>query len=286
MKRWLPGLLCLVLSGAALAAGPAAVRKRVQASMLVTGSIEVASDGSVKQYSIDHLEKLPAGVSKLIGEAVPQWKFAPVVVNGKPAIATAPMSLRVVAKPLGDGKYSISVAGVAFSAGGDTSGETITWKDRVPPVYPRDAVDAHVSGTVYVLARVDRQGKVAEAMARQVNLSAIGSDAQMAAWRRVLADAALRAARRWTYNVPTVGASASAPYWQVNIPVAFNLSGPYAPAAARNIYGHWRPYVPGPVNQVPWADKGVLAGSADAVPEGGLVQPNPWLHLRTPIKGG
>jgi hypothetical protein len=41
-------LFCLLLSGVALAAGPNEVRKRVQASMLVTGSIIVAPDGSVR----------------------------------------------------------------------------------------------------------------------------------------------------------------------------------------------------------------------------------------------
>lgn len=53
MRRRLIGLFCALLSGAALAAGPGGVRKRIQASMLLTGTIVVAPDGSVRSYLID-----------------------------------------------------------------------------------------------------------------------------------------------------------------------------------------------------------------------------------------
>lgn len=280
MKRWLIGLFCVLLSGAALAAGPAAVRKRVQASMLLTGTIVVAPDGSVSQYSVDHAEKLPPEVSGLLAKAVPAWRFAPVVVDGKPVIAKTTMSMRIVARPVSNDKYSIGVAGVIFNDGQDKTGESITWKNEVQPVYPRDAVDLGVSGTVYVLARVDRQGRVVEAIARQVDLGIIASDEQLAVWRRMLADATMRAVKRSTFDPPTVGKSAADPYWQVAFPVAFALA-----AGTASSYGQWQLYVPGPVQEAPWVDKRVLAGSADAMPDGGIYQANPVLHLLTPLKG-
>ena len=43
VKRWLAGCVCLLLSGSAFAAGPRAVAKQVQASMLLTGSIGISS---------------------------------------------------------------------------------------------------------------------------------------------------------------------------------------------------------------------------------------------------
>jgi hypothetical protein len=286
MKRWLLGWGCLLLSGVAMAAGPAAVRKRVEASMLVTGTITVAPDGHVAGYVLDHPDKLPSTVRDLLGSVVPRWTFEPVTMDGQPVSARAPMSVRVVAKPLGAGRYSISVAGEAFSRGKDVSGRVLSIAKRRPPHYPLEAVRERVAGTVYVMVRVDRQGKVAEAVARQVNLKVVGSDSEMAAWRNMLAKATLRTAREWTFVPPTVGKEASAPYWVAMVPVDYSLSGPAVPdAERRGSYGQWRPYVPGPLQPVPWADPAQLAGSADAVPDEGIFQPNPELRLRTP-RGG
>lgn len=290
MKRWLLGLCCLGLSCAALAVGPDAVRKRVQASMLVTGTIEVAPDGSVAQYAIDHSEKLPPEVTGLLAKALPAWEFEPVMTDGKPVTAKAQMNLRIVAKPLGDGNFSISVAGVSFgSSGGNSnghsnrdgvSGGSITERRIVLPIYSRDASDRGVAGTVYVLVKVGRDGEVVDALAEQVNLRVIASDSQLAVGRRLLADAALRAIKRWTFNPPTTGNAAKQPYWLARIPVEFSSR-----AVEKERYGQWRPYVPGPVQEAPWAGKQMLAGSADTVPDGGFLLANSSLHLRTSLDG-
>jgi hypothetical protein len=283
MKRWWLGLSCMLVSGALMAAGPAAVRKRVQASMLVTGTIDVAPDGHVARYALDRPDKLPQAVRDLLGKAIPHWTFEPVTLNGQPVIARSPMSVRVVAKPLDDGRFSITVAGAVFGHGGDGTGRTLAVKHETRPFYPREAVQARVAGTVYVLVRVDRQGKVVEALARQVNLRVIAGDAEMARWRGVLARASVNAIRHWTFTPPTVGKEAAAPYWQVVVPVDFSLRGPSI--AHQTGYGEWRPYVPGPVQQAPWVDRRLLAGSADAVPGSGPFQADASLHLRTPLGG-
>lgn len=284
MKRWLSGLLSLVLSGAALAAGPAAVRKRVQASMLVTGMIEVAPDGSVQQYTLDQAEKLPDSVKGVLGRSIAAWKFKPVEVDGQPVIAKAKMSLRVVATPLGDEQYSVGVAGAWFgdraSRQSGVNAQTISYKDQKRPAYPMNAVRAGVSGTVYALLKVGRDGKVADAEAEQVDLRVLASDGELNIWRRVLAEAALSALRRDTFNLPTVGPQVDKPFWVARIPVTFDLSS--EPAVA---YGHWQAYVPGPVHRPEWADKHKLAGSPDAVPEGGLLLADQSLHLMTPLGG-
>ena len=290
MKLWLLGLCCLVLSSAALAAGPSAVRKSVQASMLVTGTIDVAPDGSVARYALDHPEKLSPQVIGLLDKTLSVWKFEPVVEDGKPVAAKALMGVRIVAKPLEDGNYSISIAGAWFGNGTkgekDVSQDTITYKRRVQPTYPHDAERARVAGTVYVLEKVNRDGTVGDAVAEQVDLRVIASNGQLEAWRRVLADAALRALKQETFNPPTSGKAVDQPYWLARIPVIFDLSGPSTPAAvAPERYGQWQPYVPGPVQEPAWADKNQLAGSADALPQGGSLLANTSLHLRTPLDG-
>lgn len=278
MKRWLPGLLCMVLSGVALAAGPNAASKRVQASMLVTGTIEVAPDGSVAQYALDHPDELPPAVKGLLAKAIPSWKFEPVAVNGKPVIAKVAMSLRVVAKPLDDGDYSITVAATHF--GDQSNGHVIKAVERRPPVYPPEAIRERVTGTVYLALRVDAAGKVADAAAEQVDLGEIGSDVQMKQWRDRLAWVSVSTAKRWTFSPATDAAS---PYRVVRVPVTFNLR--INGYSTRVGYGQWNVYVPGPVQLIPWLDNKLMSGGADALPDGDLDQVGHDLRLLTPIKG-
>jgi hypothetical protein len=282
MKRLLIGLCCGLFSCAVLAAGLAAVRKLVQASMLVTGSIIVAPDGSVRSYTIDRAEKLPAVVVGLIGKNVPNWKFEPSALDGRPVAAKATMGLRVVAKPVGDGNYSISIGGVQFGQG--ASDESISYKHREAPSYPIWAAQARVSGTVYLLLRVGRQGQVEDALAEQVNLGVTASDASMERWRHVLANAALNAARRWTFNTPTSGKHVGDDYWVARVPVNFSLRESGQPF--RDAYGQWKAYVPGPRQPVPWFDKGrMMSTGVDALPAGGIYQVDQGLRLTTPLAG-
>lgn len=283
MKRWLLGLLCVLLSGAALAAGPTEVRKRIQASMLLTGSIVVAPDGSVRSYAIDKAEKLPSAVSELIANSIPHWKFEPTLLDGKPVAAKAKMSLRLVAKPVGDDNYSISISGTQF--GQDAPGESISYKDRVAPTYPYQAVQARVSGTVYLVLRVGRQGRVQEAEAEQVNLAVVANDLELERWRKVLARSALMAARKWTFNLPRSGEHMNDEYWIAWVPVTYSLRV----FGERPVYeyGKWEAYVPGPRQLVPWIDDPrLLSGSVDALPEGGIhLLGRDGLRLITPLGG-
>lgn len=279
MKRLLMGLFCVLLSGVALAAGPDAVRKQVQASMLLTGKIVVAPDGSVRSYAVDNAEKLPPAVTSLIANNVPKWTFKPTLLDGKPVAAEAAMSFRVVAKPLGDDKFSINISGADFGHG--KPGESISYKHRVNPGYPSEAAHEGVSGTVYLLLRVGRQGQVVDAVAEQVNMTVLGSDAELEEWRQLLAKSALRAARQWTFNPPTSGKGVDAEYWLARVPCNFRMR-----ADRGESYGQWQAYVPGPRQPVPWFDdKQMASTSADALPDGDVQQVDQGLHLTSPLNG-
>jgi len=282
MKRFLMGLLCLLLSAAALAAGPSEVSKRVQASMLLTGKIVVAPDGSVRSYAIDQPEKLPPAVNGLIANSVPRWKFEPTLLDGKPVAAEAKMSFRVVVKPVGTGNFSIGISGAEFGQG--NPGESISFKDRVKPVYPPEAAHARISGTVYLLLRVGRHGQVADAVAEQVNMTVLGSDAELERWRQLLAKSALRAARQWTFNPPTSGKGVDAEYWLARVPVNFSMR--IDGMLQGKSYGQWQAYVPGPRQPVPWFDdKQMASTSADALPDGDIQQVDQGLRLTSPLNG-
>jgi hypothetical protein len=283
MKRWLMGLFCLLLAGTAVAGSLKDARERVQASMLVTGSILVAPDGSVRSYTIDHPEKLPPVVVGLIDKGTKNWMFAPVLIDDRPVAARANMSLRIVAKPDGKDDYAISLAGAQFGEDADVdSGKTISYGTRPPPRYPPSAVSAGVWGTVYVRVLVNRQGRVENAIAEQVNMGVVASDQELDKWRRVLADASLAAVKRWTFQIPTEGKEATKDHWEARVPVNYILDG----RTPRESYGKWNPYVPGPEQAVPWHEKFEgSAGAADAIADGGLYQIGSGLHLTTPLNG-
>lgn len=277
MKRLLLGMLGLLLAGAALADGAGSVRKRVEGSMLVTGTIEVAPDGTVSGYRLDRPEKLPPVVIDLLGKSVPHWTFQPVLLQGRPVPAKARMSLRLGARPQGDGSYEVAIRGAYF---GEPSSK-IKGEMRAPG-YPGAAIDARVAGTVYLLLRIDPAGKVSDAVAEQVNLEVVASDTVLKRWRRLFANVSIEAARRWTFN--PVSPEEGAAYRVVRVPVAYRLHA--LGAAEPDTYGQWQAYIPGPVEPAPWLDAGkLLTGPADALPGDGVYGQSELLLL-TPLDHG
>jgi hypothetical protein len=276
MKRILWGGLALLLCAHSWAADVAAVRKRVESSMLLTGSIVIAPEGTVRSFQIDQADKVPAPVQELLQKNVPQWAFEPVQQDGRPVNARATMSVRVVANELADGNYALSIRGVYFDE--SAPGEQVSGKSMPAPRYPAEASYAGVTGTVYLLLQVGSQGQVEDAIAQQVNLEGVGSDQEMARFRKVLAEASLRAAKHWTFNRPTTGPLAQAEHWLVRAPVAFRLPG----TRRQDGYGQWRTYVPGPRQTAPWGQE-LAEGSADALPADGVAPAQSRLHLLTPL---
>ena len=293
MKCWLLGLCCLLLSGVALAAGPAVVRKRVQASMLVTGSITVAPDGSVAGYVIDQQEKLPLHVRELIGKSVPHWRFAALELAGKPVTAKSNMSFRVVATPIGNGDYAIGIAGATFTPETNRKDKVVTnwptYKNNPPPPYPGAACHVGATATVYVVVQIDRQGHVENDLAQQVDLGFVDSDAAMKHWRHLFATAAISAVKHWTFNVPITEHDAMPTHWYGRIPIIFQDSNEHPV-----VYGHWNAYVPGPVETAAWLTQlpgvqlndGLLVGNIDATPPGGSFSlGGNGLHLISKLDG-
>ncbi len=111
-------------------------KRTVQASMVVNGSITVSIKGHVKGYTLDHPEKLPSAVTGLLAKAVPHWRFRPVLRHGKAVAAKAEMHLRIVASPVGNKRYSLSVGGARFGNGGrlQASMQTRPSTVDVPPI--------------------------------------------------------------------------------------------------------------------------------------------------------
>jgi hypothetical protein len=260
---------CIALfASVALAAGPAAVRKRAESSTLVTGSIDIERDGSVGGHRLDRPEQLHPQVVRLINQAAPHWRFEPVLIDGKPVQARAKMSVRVILNKQGENEqgeeqYRLRIGGASFGDAHGVKGETVTAADmKSAPAYPKSAWQAGIQGTVYLVLKIDRDGKVVDAVDEQVNLTVLGNDQQMTQGRAVLARAARVAAKRWRFDVPILGPQAGREFWSVRVPVAFALCDDAGPCRTEPEYGSWQTYIPGPKNRVPWiTDEESRAGS-------------------------
>lgn len=295
MRRWGWLLLLALFAAGAFAAGPRAARKQVEASMQVTGRITIERNGSVSGWTLDEREKLPGGVSRLVDKAVPQFRFEPVLVEGKPTRGTARMSLVVTAKPAGDGEFEVSIRDGRFGREAfspeerDASGlaaEYVTSEQMKPPPYPMRALEMNAQGTVYLALRVNRQGTVDDVVVEQVNLRTIGSEREMQQMRDMLAKPALAAARAWTFRAPTAGEWVDDDSWTLRVPVDFFISE-HRRDVRQAGYGEWNSYVPGPRMPIPWdVDAAEASLSPDTLIAGEVHQEGTTMKLLTPLGGG
>lgn len=296
MKIWLGGLgvagaLLLSVPQPAIAAptagSVAAVRQQVESSMLVGGDIHIETDGSVSALQLRQEDKLPEGVIKLVRDNALQWRFEPIAVDGKPVRAIAPMNLRVIARKLEGGSYEISLRGVSFQKYDAVDSHSVTSSAMTPPRYPEAAFRAGATGSVYLLVRVGRDGKVEDAFAEQVNLTFLSRESDQRRFREVFAKNAVDAAKRWTFQVPTEGDSAAQPYWNVRVPVSYAIGNSRDNKGAET-YGRWTSYVAGPRESAPWRtqDQNTDA-SPDTLADGGvyMADSNTGPRLLTPLQG-
>lgn len=281
MKRWGTLLLSLALCGHAAAETASTTSSRTEASLLVNGHILLTQEGTVSAIDIDHQDQLPAPVVDMIKRSSTKWRFEPVVENGAPVVAKAPMHLRMVATPSADGKtFQVRIASGTFTKTGNEHG--LSYKDHsVHLRYPEAAIRGHISGTVFLVLRIQRDGTVGDVAAEQVNLDQTGSEGILRQWRDVLAESSIRDARKWAFNPPTTGPHKDDDGWIIRVPISYHLQE--TGQTEKPKAGAWEVYSPGPKQSIPWLDeylrthKEATVG-ADALPDG-LYLVGDGLHL-------
>ena len=279
---WLLASLCLLVLPAQ-AQTSREMRKQIEASMLVAGTVDIERDGSVSAHALDNVDKLPASVVGLVDKAMAQLRFEPLLVDGAPVLARAKMNLRIRARPMGEGNTQLSIASAQFGEIDKTSPDQPTSRDMPYPKYPFVAMRAGGQGVVYLIVQIGRDGKVMDAVAEQVNLTVVGSARDMERMRRSFADSALDAVRKWVFNPPTTGELVNAPYWSQRISVGYTLGG--SRKEHDTPYGSWHGYLPGPRQRVPWITDQDALGSPDAVAGGEAYPLYSRFRLLTPLQG-
>lgn len=278
MKAWMTGLLVLLLAcaGDAMAQARADLEQATRASMLLSGLVELDSDGRVSAYTIDQADGLDPVILAHLARHLPHWQVEPVVRDGMPVATSARFTLRLVARRHEGDQFDFGISGVDIRE--DPPGRKgVKAVDMTPPRYPKDMVLRGGSGVVYLVARLRSDGKVADVHAEQVNLTVLAGGADADRIRRGLAKAALKAARDWRFQFPEGDPPAGGMH-TLRIPVEFMLG-----EAAPSHMGRWILYLPGARTPAPWSQD--EDGGGDAMnPRGGAMLVDGGLRLVTPLE--
>ena len=220
-------MIAFVWAASAWAGGPSELRKQVEASMVLTGSVDVAQDGSVRRYELDHPEQIDPVVLDFVERNIRSWSFdvgsLPAVISPTATIRNS-MSILVVAKAIDDKTYSLRLVGSNFNAVNPEPGTRLRHAKMTPPTYPQAAAAARVKGKVYVMVKVGRNGVVEDAIAEQVNLGVVArNEIEMKRWRKMLAASALGAVKQWKFVYPTRGEQADEPFIVARVRVEYSL---------------------------------------------------------------
>jgi hypothetical protein len=281
-RRILLFTLLALCAFAALAAGYEKTRKQVEASMLVTGELVVAPDGAVTSYKLDRAEALPPETRQLLAKVIPGWELDVAKADGSPlpSPAAVKMSVQLLAQPLtdADGKMRVTVRSTAFWDP-KTPVAVQSRGELKPPEYPPFALRSGVSGTVYVVLRLNPDGTVAETHVERVDMTVLSDEKTLHKFSKVLAKAAVDTATHWTFDISPQRLAQPGPI-AVRMPIDFLLAG--KDRAPQREYGRWSAYVPGTYAPIPWRDR--ATDSADVEGDIGAMVPGRIYSTDAPIK--
>src|SRR3546814_6667058 len=171
-RTWVAkGVVAMLLAVAAVAVAVSKdVLEQTEASMLLTGKISINVEGSVAGYEILQADKVPDYVLSNLAEWVPDWRFKPVRVGGNAVPARATMTVRMLARPSGEDKFEVSIAGTSFGLDGWRHTDNVQRLELKPPHYPRDVVRAGGPRTAHLVRNIGRQGTAEDGLVTRANL--------------------------------------------------------------------------------------------------------------------
>lgn len=245
----LAGGVALAAPSEVMAQTRRAVVKTAEGSMVLTGQIDIGTEGQVEAFVLDDRESVPAELAGFVDRSVQTWRFEPIVRDGSPIRGRTFVSIRLVAKAGPDGRDLVTVQAANFERYDPQATDRVTKQSMPAPRFPSRAADMRGRGEVLLLIQVARDGSVTDVVAEQVNLHVAGDERQMKRLRDLFADESVSAARRWTFRPPSTGSAVDDPHWTVRVPVRFD------DPETRAAYGKWNVYIPGPRVAAPWREK-------------------------------
>ena len=240
-----------------------------QLRLPVNGEIGVDPNGAVFDYRIDTV--LTPEVKALVERSVRQWKFEPVLRDGKATHAKARIHLTLIAREMSEG-FQLQVENVRFSGYRDA----LSMK---PPRYPKQAAINGVGGDVLVAVRVDAAGKVIDAVAVQTSWPYKKVAAKAAEkWGTLLETASVEAARGWTFE-PVDAALHEQGDTTLIVPISYRMNLDRPPREG------WHYESAGPTRPIPWLDPARQAFDASGLRDGETLALDYSMKLKTPVVG-
>ena len=288
MKWIVAGVLSLALCAPLAAVAADGVASERLITMRLEGRLTVDAEGRVRDYHIR--SKMPAPVKALLDKAIPNWRFEPVLVEGKPVVAESPMRLLVAGVEEGD-KVRLRIDNVLFRANTreEFAAQRAEWAAHdvhivpaklPPPSYPQKLEDAGAEGIVLLALRLTADGRVAESWVMQSSLlNATGRSVDLERNRARFERSALAAAEAWRFEVKAKdGAALTAKAMTLAVPVEFTFRNV---KEGSSFAGTWRREFRGPNRPVPWlaGDDGETIGASD-LGNGEMLTGTPRLRLR------
>ena len=207
VRMWLLGLWALtaLVAMPAIAQDRAEVLRKAEIGMVVTGFVEIEPDGSVSSHEITGRGELPDYVVAMVDEAAATWRFEPIEQDGVPVRARTQMSLRLVAQALGEGEeFVVRIDNGSFGGYDPEDTGRVVAKRMTPPQYPLEMLTRMAEGTVYLLVKVGRDGRVQDLAVERVNLGQYAVEGEMEQRRRPRAG-------QWMAYIP--GPALPVPEW-------------------------------------------------------------------------
>ena len=145
--------------------------------------VEAKADEQGNVIDARILRSVPA-LDQAALDAVKQWKYEPMIIEGKPRKAVFTVTVRFALKEKGNEKAAEEFATGAVKAEGDIRPPRLI--KEVAAIYPEAARQAGVEGVVILSVKTDETGKIADAMIlRSIPL---------------LDQAAIDAVKQWVYE--------------------------------------------------------------------------------------
>ena len=295
-NRWIAALtlaLAFAASATASTPTPAPGVSEQLITMRLYGKITIDPQGQVHEYHID--SKMPKEVEELLAKAIPKWRFEPVLVDGKPALAQSPMRVVVAAKAERN-HYVLRIDNVLFrpNTKEDFAAERAAERvaepratrvealEMAPPVYASKLQNAGIEGIVLVVVKIELDGTVSDAIVSQTSLfNVTGRPSDLERARAQLERSTLAAARAWRFKVHPSEADALAGKAQLRrVPVEYYRG---SLSKGDGFAGSWRhefrsPYQKSPGGGEKKEDGGEVIGASD-VASGEMISGTPKLRL-------
>jgi hypothetical protein len=274
-------LTLMLLVALPTVAGDAAIYETVLTKR-VDGEITIDTEGNVVAHAFK--TEMEPEIRAFVENAVTTWKFHPYLVDGIAVRARSKMRVTVVARQ-DAGKFKVSIDNVNFSGDEKDAASADKKSPAADPADPRTGITMRVvrrpatiqypkyvvNGMTVIALRLDRNGKVEDAIATQTTFfNAKGTAEDFDQARKSMEENAVKGIKRWTFAVTMPEGVEPRPEDLTGIITVNYVTGPMALLGSRkgsatsDAAGKWRQETRALNRSIPWISDRRLAQSVRA----------------------